>query len=69
MIDRRRGAGSSAIASAGDAFWFYLGKLVWPHPLITIYPHWTIDTSQVASYLPVFAVIVLFVLFWFKRKT
>jgi protein O-mannosyl-transferase len=39
------------IAVAGRVFWFYLGKLLWPHPLIFIYPRWTIDATQAASYL------------------
>jgi tetratricopeptide (TPR) repeat protein len=28
---------------AGRAFWFYLAKLVWPVPVIFIYPRWHID--------------------------
>ncbi len=37
---------------AGRAIWFYLAKLIWPHPLIFIYPRWQIDSSQVTAYLP-----------------
>jgi len=28
---------------AGRALWFYLGKLLWPHPLIFFYERWVID--------------------------
>jgi tetratricopeptide (TPR) repeat protein len=55
------------LATAGDAVWFYLGKLLWPHPLITIYPRWQIDTTQWVSYLPLLAVIVILSIFWLKR--
>jgi len=57
------------IAMAGDAFWFYVGKLFWPHPLMAIYPRWTIDASQWTSYLPVLAAIVILVIVWLKRQT
>ena len=40
---------------AGKAIWFYLGKLMWPHPLIFIYPRWNIDSSKVVAYLPLVA--------------
>ena len=33
------------LAAAGDAFWFYLGKLLWPYPLVAIYPRWQIDAG------------------------
>jgi Flp pilus assembly protein TadD len=55
------------VVTAGDAVWFYLGKLLWPHPLITIYPRWEIDASQWFSYLPLLAVIVVLVVLWLKR--
>ena len=56
-------------AASGDVFWFYLGKLVWPHPLMAIYPRWEINPGQMGSYLPVLAAIILLVVFWFKRGT
>ena len=37
---------------AGRDVWFYLGKLLWPHPLIFIYPRWTINASGPTSFLP-----------------
>jgi tetratricopeptide (TPR) repeat protein len=40
---------------AGRAIWFYLGKLIWPHPLIFIYPRWEVNSSQLAAYLPLLA--------------
>jgi tetratricopeptide (TPR) repeat protein len=53
--------------TAGDAVWFYLGKLVWPHPLICIYPRWEIDAGHWVSYLPLLAVISVLFIFWFNR--
>ena len=34
---------------ASQAFWFYLGKLVWPVPLMTIYPLWQIDPHDLVQ--------------------
>jgi protein O-mannosyl-transferase len=42
---------------AGRAIWFYLGKLVWPDPLIFIYPRWQIHGWHFVSYLPLAAAI------------
>src|SRR5207248_1989442 len=36
---------------AGRALWFYVGKLLWPHPLAFNYPRWQIDASQPWQYL------------------
>ena len=44
------------IAAAGDAVWFYLGKLIWPHPLMFIYPRWKIDPGVWYEWLPLGAV-------------
>jgi protein O-mannosyl-transferase len=57
------------LATAGDAVWFYLGKLLWPHPLITNYPRWQIDAGQWVSYLPLLAVIVILFIFWLRRES
>jgi tetratricopeptide (TPR) repeat protein len=54
-------------ASAGDAVWFYLGKLVWPHPLLAVYPRWTIDSATGLSYLPLALVVILFAVLWIWR--
>ena len=57
------------LATAGDAVWFYLGKLLWPHPLIAIYPRWQIDAGQWVSYLPLLAVIIVLFILWLKRES
>jgi tetratricopeptide (TPR) repeat protein len=57
------------IVAAGDAVWFYLGKLLWPHPLIAIYPRWQIDAGRWISYLPLLAVIIVLVILWLKRES
>jgi protein O-mannosyl-transferase len=56
------------LAAAGDAVWFYLGKLLWPRPLIAIYPRWQIDAGQWASYLPLLAVLAVLAFFWLRRE-
>jgi tetratricopeptide (TPR) repeat protein len=57
------------LAAGGEAVWFYLGKLLWPHPLLTIYPFWKISPEPWISYLPLAAALGLLVLFWSKRGT
>jgi len=36
---------------AGRIFWFYPWKLLWPHPLIFIYPRWMVDAHMWWQYL------------------
>jgi tetratricopeptide (TPR) repeat protein len=52
---------------AGKAIWFYLGKLVWPHPLIFIYPRWHVDSLKVVAYLPLIAAIAALIALLFVR--
>ena len=56
------------LVAAGDAVWFYLGKLLWPHPLVTIYPRWQIDAGQWVSYLPLLAVLIVLLVLWLNRE-
>ncbi|MCH8251559.1 MAG: tetratricopeptide repeat protein [Planctomycetes bacterium] len=53
---------------AGRAFWFYLGKLVWPDPLIFIYPRWSIDSSAFWQYVYPIAAISSLVALWIARR-
>jgi protein O-mannosyl-transferase len=53
---------------AGKAVWFYLGKLLWPHPLIFIYPRWEIDASRPTAWLPVLALGIILFLLWLNRR-
>ncbi|MBO0694603.1 MAG: tetratricopeptide repeat protein [Verrucomicrobia bacterium] len=52
---------------AGRAIWFYLAKLIWPHPLIFIYPRWEIDSSQLIAYLPLLAAAAGLIALWLIR--
>lgn len=54
---------------AGKVVWFYLGKLIWPHPLIFIYPRWSIDAGNGLSYLPLLSITLLLIFLWSKRET
>ncbi len=54
---------------AGKAVWFYFFKLLWPDPLILIYPRWHLDGSQPAAYLPVAAAVALSLYLWQSRKS
>jgi protein O-mannosyl-transferase len=40
---------------SGKVVWFYLGKLIWPDPLIFVYPRWVIGLS-LSAVLPIAAV-------------
>jgi protein O-mannosyl-transferase len=53
---------------AGRAIWFYLGKLLWPHPLIFIYPRWDVDPSKLIAYVPLLSAIAGLVVLWFIRS-
>jgi Flp pilus assembly protein TadD len=55
------------LVDAGVAIWFYLGKLAWPHPLITIYPAWNVNPGSVLDWLPLIAVFAALTALWALR--
>jgi len=53
---------------AGRAFWFYLLKLVYPSPIVFIYPRWAIHSHELMSYgYPIAALLFLAALACGKR--
>ncbi len=56
------------LVTAGKVAWFYLGKLVWPDPLMFIYPKWEIDAGRWAAYVPVALVLVTLLMLWGCRR-
>lgn len=53
---------------SADAIWFYLLKLVWPHPLIFIYPRWHIDPARWLNYLPLVSLILAISILLYRRN-
>jgi tetratricopeptide (TPR) repeat protein len=53
---------------AGRAIWFYLGKLVWPVPLIFNYPRWQIRHDVWWQYVFPLSVLGLLAALWWQRK-
>ena len=54
---------------AGRAVWFYFGKLIWPHPLVFIYPRWELSVHSAAQWVfPVAALAVLVALFALRHR-
>jgi Flp pilus assembly protein TadD len=54
---------------AGRTFWFYLGKLALPRPLMFMYPRWKIDARQAVAYVPLIAMVACLLILWWKRRT
>ncbi len=54
---------------AGRVVWFYLGKLIWPEPLIFIYPRWSIAADSVLALVPAAAVVAGLAGLWRVSRT
>jgi tetratricopeptide (TPR) repeat protein len=55
------------IVVAGRAFWFYLGKLVWPEGLSFVYPRWTVNAADAVAWLGPMAALLLLAGLWLGR--
>ena len=53
---------------AGQALWFYIGKLIWPFPIIFTYPRWNIDDSVWWQYLYPATFLLLILILWALRN-
>ncbi len=53
---------------AGNVWWFYLGKLAFPHPLMFIYPRWEIDAREWTLWLLPAACILALAALWAARR-
>jgi protein O-mannosyl-transferase len=53
---------------AGRAFWFYLGKILWPSNLSLIYPRWNVSAAVWWQYLFPIAALILFAMVWALRR-
>jgi tetratricopeptide (TPR) repeat protein len=62
-------SGPERLVTAGRVVWFYLGKLLWPHPLIFIYPRWTIHADRGLSYVPLVALVLVLLVLWRGRQS
>lgn len=55
---------------AARVIWFYLSKLVWPHPLVFTYARWRVDAAAPAQYVyPLALAGLAAALWWIRRAT
>jgi Flp pilus assembly protein TadD len=54
---------------AARSFWFYLGKLIWPHPVIFVYSRWKIGPSPGLAWISLIAFLPALIVLWLARKT
>ena len=53
---------------AGNALWFYAGKLLWPVNLSFIYHRWEINTDSLVSLVPLLGVVGVAAILWRYRQ-
>ena len=53
---------------AGKDLWFYAIKLLWPEPLIFVYPRWNVHQISVIDWLPLVGVVAVALILWRLRR-
>jgi Tfp pilus assembly protein PilF len=53
---------------SGRAVAFYSGKLLWPAPILAVYPKWNIDSRDILQWLYPVSVLAVLVLLWALRN-
>lgn len=53
---------------AGRVAWFYVGKLLYPHPLIFNYPRWEVNPGDPVQWIFPLAAIAVVVILWTCRR-
>jgi len=53
---------------AGKVVWFYVGKLLWPWPLMFMYPRWEADPGEALNWIWPIGVVGVFVALWELRR-
>lgn len=60
---------SERLMLVGRTFWFYPSKILWPDPLIFIYPRWVIDAASIQQWLwPIGTIVCLATLFHLRQR-
>ena len=52
------------LAAGGEAVWFYAGKLLWPRPLMAVYPRWQVEAGHGWEWLGLSGVVAVTVCLW-----
>ncbi|HMD55737.1 MAG TPA: hypothetical protein VKJ65_14415, partial [Phycisphaerae bacterium] len=59
---------SQRVIIAGKDFWFYPFKLLWPYPLLAVYPRWDVDHISMVDWLFPIMAFCIPTLLWLGRK-
>lgn len=62
------GAFPRRLANAGMAVWWYLGKVLAPGRLVSVYPNWRFDSPAAAEFVPLFLLIAAAAILWRYRN-
>jgi len=56
------------ILIVSHSIWFYIGKILWPHPISFLYGQWDINLHSSTAYLPLIAVLTVIAALVIFRK-